>query len=93
MARARRVDANQPLIVDALRRIGARVLHLHEIGKDCPDLLVGYRGRNVLLEVKAPGRDPTQGQRVFLHGWPGEAYVVHSADEALTAMLGKEAMR
>lgn len=40
MRTAARVDENQPAIVQALERIGARVLHLHTLGKGAPDLLV-----------------------------------------------------
>lgn len=93
MYRARRIDANQPMIVDALRRIGAKVAFLHELGNDVPDLLVGFRGRNVLLEIKMPKKDPTSGQQVWANNWPGEVHVVHSVNEALQAVVGKEAMR
>jgi hypothetical protein len=51
----RRVDSTQVGIVLALRKTGASVQHLHTIGKGCPDLLVGYRGRNILIEVKSDG--------------------------------------
>ena len=50
--RPSRVDANQAEIVAAFRAAGATVLHLHSIGHGCPDLLVGYQGRNLLVEVK-----------------------------------------
>ena len=93
MARARKVDANQGAIVAALRKIGAKVRSTAGVGNDFPDLCVGYRGRNVLLEVKLPRHEPTQGQRVFLNSWPGEAHVVHSEEEAIAALIGKEAMR
>ena len=49
MRRAARIDAAQPDIVRALRDVGAWVLLLNaEI-----DLLVGFRGRWHLLEVKS----------------------------------------
>ena len=47
-----RVDANQPVIVAALRAIGATVQHLHAVGQGCPDILVGYDGVNFLMEIK-----------------------------------------
>lgn len=56
MARtAAKIDANQPMIVKALRAFGATVQTLAAVGKGCPDLLVGYKGKNFLLEVKVPG--------------------------------------
>ena len=54
---ARQVDANQTAVVEALRRVGALVQHLHTVGGGCPDLLVGFRGKLWLLEVK-DGRKP-----------------------------------
>ena len=47
-----RVDNNQKEIVKCFRDNGCLVLHLHTIGKGCPDLLVEIKGRLVLVEVK-----------------------------------------
>jgi hypothetical protein len=52
--RAARVDTNQASIVDYLRARGASVQSLAAVGEGVPDLLVGYRGVNLLLEVKRP---------------------------------------
>jgi hypothetical protein len=52
MTYAKRVDENQALIVQALRRVGAEVQSLASVGKGCPDLLCAFRGVNYLLEVK-----------------------------------------
>ena len=52
--RIARVDANQPDIVGALRAAGARVQHLHVLGHGCPDILVAFRGRWYVAEIKAP---------------------------------------
>jgi hypothetical protein len=85
---ASRVDANQALIVQALRAIGASVLHLHQL-KNCFDLLVGYRGRTFLVEVKDPSQPPskrqlTPGEAKFRDEWRGSTYhIVHTADEAI----------
>jgi hypothetical protein len=83
-----RVDANQPAIVAALRGIGASVLHLHQL-KNCFDLLVGYRGRTFLMEIKDPAQPPskrqlTAGEAEFRRTWRGTPYhIVHSEDEAI----------
>lgn len=58
MQRAKRRDSNEEPIVDALRGAGATVSRLNEDG--VPDLLVGFRGRTFLLEVKHP-RGPRGG--------------------------------
>ena len=81
--RAARVDTNQAEIVAALRAIGAQVEHLHTLGKGCPDILVGYRGTNYLLEIKSPGGKLTDDERYWRELWRGQVAVVYSADEAI----------
>lgn len=91
MRYAAKIDRNQPEIVAALRDVGASVEPLHRVGKGCPDLLVGFRGVNYLLEVKdgelAPSdRKLTQAQAEWHPAWRGSATVVLSADDALKAI-------
>lgn len=75
------VDLNQQEIIDALKKIGCDVL---DIGMPV-DLLVGYRARNFLLEVKRPGEKPrTDTQKTFLADWKGQVRVVETAEEAIT---------
>lgn len=86
--RAARTDANQSEIVTALRKMGCTVLCLHTVGKGCPDILVGYNGRNFLLEIKDGSKPPsarklTSDEAVFFETWKGQAVVVNSVDEAL----------
>jgi hypothetical protein len=52
---ARKRDVNEKTIIAALRSVGATVQQLDAPG--CPDLLVGFRGVNTLMEVKQPGVD------------------------------------
>ena len=82
-------DANEPDIVSALRKIGATVYHMDEP----VDLLVGYRARNFLLEVKDGDKPPsktkrTEKQRDFFKGWLGQVRVVKSAEEAIQVVTG-----
>lgn len=84
--RASKVDANQALIVAALRKAGATVQHLHTVGADCPDLLVGYRAQNFVIEVKQPKEKLRPGQEVWFTEWRGQACVAHSAEEALLSI-------
>ncbi len=86
--RAARIDENQPDIVAALRQIGATVQPLHTVGSGCPDLLVGYRGQNFLLEVKNPKQKPSDQRltpdQVKWHGeWRGVVHIVKSEDDAI----------
>lgn len=52
---ARRRDDNEPQIVAALYAVGASVQRLNE--KGAPDLMIGFRGRLLLLEVKRVGEE------------------------------------
>jgi hypothetical protein len=85
---AAKVDVNQPAIVKALRAIGATVLHTHQL-KNCFDILVGYRGRTFLMEIKDPSqpeskRQLTPGEAKFREEWRGSPYhIVHTPDEAI----------
>jgi hypothetical protein len=90
--RAAKIDVNQPGIVKALRGVGASVQSLAAVGKGCPDLLVGFRGVNYVLEVKDGERIPSQRRLTPLQGewheaWRGRpAVVVETQDEALAAI-------
>lgn len=92
MRRAAKVDANQALIVGALRACGAAVQSLAAVGKGCPDLLVGFKGRNLLMEVK-DGRKPpsdrklTPDQVEWHAAWAGQIVVVESVEQALAALV------
>ena len=91
MRRAARIDDNQREIVDALRRASVEVLSLAAIGKGCPDLLVSFRGRNTLLEVKDPSKRPSQRrltpeQQIFHARWQGPCVVVETVGQALKAV-------
>jgi len=91
MRRAARIDANQTQIVSALRSVGASVELLSAVGKGCPDLLVGYRNENILMEVKDGKKPPserklTSDQIVWHREWKGVVTVVNSVDEALFAI-------
>lgn len=91
MRRAARTDGNQDAIVAALRAVGASVQQLSTVGKGCPDLLVGFRGANHLLECKdgrkTPGNRPlTDDQETWIKAWRGAVQVVLSPDEALRAI-------
>lgn len=86
MRRAARVDANQREITAALRKVGATVQLLHTIGAGCPDLLVGYRGRNWLLEVKTKDGKLTLAEENWMWCWRGHYAEVRTVDEALLAI-------
>jgi hypothetical protein len=86
--RAARVDANQAAIVAALRKIGATVELLHSVGDGVPDLLVGHRCENYLIEVKTPKGRKNKRQEAWHRDWRGNSFVVRSVDEALRIVAG-----
>jgi len=82
--RARNVDKNQVAIVAALRAAGATVQHLHEVGAGCPDLLIGFRGSNYLIEVKnaAAGGSLNAEQVKWHRDWRGDVRVFTTPGQA-----------
>jgi len=91
MRRAAKVDANHADIVSALERVGAIVQSLAAQGSGVPDLLVGYRGINYLIEVKDGSKPPskrtlTSAQQDWHQQWRGQVAIVHSEDDALTVI-------
>lgn len=90
--RARRTDGNHAVVRDTLRALpGVTVTDLSGAGAGIPDLLVGYAGRNYLLEVKDPAQVPsrrrlTRAQVAWHGGWAGQVAVVHTAEEALVVL-------
>ena len=83
--RAKRVDINQKAIVEHLRGMGASVFHLHEVGKGCPDLLVGINGMTYLVEVKKDAKASFTTQQVEFQGnWKGSQVIrINSVEEAI----------
>lgn len=77
-------DGNESEIVKALRRVGASVQPLS--AKGCPDILCGFRGVNILLEIKDAKGEETDDQKQWAALWQGQRAVVRSVDEALAAI-------
>ena len=88
MRYANRIDANQNKIVDGLRKAGAYVRIISQ-GDGIPDLLVGYNGYTILMEVKDGDKVPsarklTEAEQKFFDEWDGGMLVViNSVEEAL----------
>lgn len=85
---AKRRDANEREVIDALLAVGCSVLQT-----DGVDLVVGYRGVNYLIEVK-DGSKPkserklTKAQLDLRQSWRGQYSVVESVDQALCVISG-----
>jgi hypothetical protein len=86
--RAKRVDDNQRKIVEQLRKLNISVQHLHTIGQGCPDLLLGFRNRNFLVELKdeskpASAKKLTDDEQEFFNEWNGQVSKCESLEEIL----------
>ena len=83
-----KVDANQADIVAALQRVGAVVESLASVGHGVPDLLCGFAGALLLMEVKSrPAGRLTPLQVGWHRRWEGyPVYIVHNEAEALHAL-------
>jgi len=91
--RAARIDANHEQIVSALRAAGASVQSLAGVGKGVPDLLVGFQGKTLLMEVKDGRKTPSERRltddQVRWHGaWNGGPLAIVDGVDAALRMLG-----
>lgn len=88
-----KIDANQEAVVMALRAAGATVQSLAAVGKGVPDLLVGYQGQTLLMEVKDGNKSPsarllTEDQLRWHGNWKGGALAVVDGPDAALRMIG-----
>lgn len=93
MRRAAKIDANQTQVVEALRAAGAIVQSLAAVGQGVPDLLVGFQGKTLLMEVKDGRKPPSQRQltedQLKWHGaWRGGPVAIVDGPDAALRMLG-----
>jgi hypothetical protein len=87
-----RTDSNQTDVVQAMRTAGITVQILSAVGSGCPDLLCGFRGVNVLVELKDGAKvdskqELTFAEKVWHETWGGQCCVATSAEEAVTAVI------
>lgn len=83
-----RLDANQNKIVEQLRSIGVTVQSLASIGKGCPDLLLGFKGKNYLVELKDGEKTEskkrlTPDEKQWIEKWRGQVNKCENIDEIL----------
>ena len=91
--RAAKIDANHNEVVSALRKAGATVQSLAGVGAGVPDLLVGFRNKTALIEVKDGAKPPsarklTPDQLKWHREWSGGTLAVVDSPEAALRVLG-----
>ncbi len=90
--RAAKVDGNQAAFVRVLRQVpGVSVAHTHMVGDGFPDIVVGYRRLNLLVEIKDPAQPPskrglTPAEATFQDTWTGQYLVTTTPDDVLTVL-------
>lgn len=75
-----RRDTNERSIIQYLERVGCSVKQISQSG--VPDLLVGFLGYNILMEVKANSGTLTSAQETFFAKWIGQKAIVKSRTDA-----------
>jgi hypothetical protein len=90
--KAARIDDNQKQIVTYLRSKGVSVAVTSGMGKGFPDLVCGYKGKNILLEIKdgnkvLSAQKLTPEQRIWHDEWIGQIDIVNTCEAALAAIL------
>lgn len=87
-----KVDANQPLIVAAFRRMGCSVAHIHTVGKGVPDIIIAMKCKTgtvcKLVEIKdgdkvKSARKLTYHEQVFHEYWQDDIPIIKSVDDAI----------
>ena len=85
----RRTDANHKEIVDTLRKIPfLSVFSTHTIGKGFPDIVIGYKGINYLVEIKDGAKTKSQKKLTedeikFHQSWFGQIIVCECVKDVL----------
>jgi hypothetical protein len=89
----KRTDSNHAEIIKALRKIpNLSVFSTHEVGKGFPDIVIGYKGINYLIEIKDGNKPPsarklTDAEVKFHNDWQGQIKIVNNLDEVLNLLL------
>jgi len=85
----KRTDANQKKIVEMVRKLpGASITSTHTIGKGFPDLVIGYKGINYLIELKDGSKPKSQKNLTpdeveFHMKWNGQIAICENFEDIL----------
>ena len=84
-----RIDSNHKEIVKALRDAGATVVSMASLKHGTPDLLCGFNGETILMEIKRDAKAKfTPDQLDFMGKWKGGAISRVDSVEAAIRALG-----
>lgn len=91
--RAKKIDSNQPELVRQIRGIpGTSVTHTHELGGGMVDIIIGYKKKNFLCEIKDPkkpksARKLTIDEERFHAEWKGQIAIIETIDDIFKLIL------
>lgn len=79
-----RSDTSQAQILQDLKTLGISYTDLHQVGKGCPDLIVGIEGFNFFFEIKnsVNGR-LTPSEVEWTDAWKGQVHLTWSTGDIL----------
>jgi len=89
----RRTDANHKSIIDLCRQIpNISVFSTHTIGKGFPDIVVGYKGKNYLFEIKdnkktASQKKLTPDEVKFHSSWHGQVLIIETIEDIIKCIF------
>jgi len=88
MRKYARKDSNHKEIIQAFRDLGATVFDTASLGSGFPDCVLGFRGVNVLVEIKDGSLPPskrklTPDEHKFHATWLGRVVIINNIDEAV----------
>ena len=82
-----KVDQNQNEIKNALISKGCKIISLASLRNGKPDLLVCYKQRLILFEIKSAKGKLTKDEQKFFDDWLSECginlFIVRNVDQAL----------
>lgn len=89
MKKIAKVDGNQKQVVTSLRKIpGVSVAITSQLGSGFPDIVVGHKGFNYLIELKDGSKPPsgrrlTDDEKQWHVNWKGQVSICNDFDEVL----------
>lgn len=80
-----KIDSNQKAIIQRLREIPSlSVVSIASVGNGIPDIIIGYKNFNYLIELKSSSTSKLTEQEIkFVKGWNGNVAVCYNLDQVL----------
>lgn len=85
----KKTDANQLDLMKQCRKIpNLSIVSTHIIGKGFPDCIIGYKGKNYMIEIKdgnkpKSARKLTKDEIIFHEKWNGQVNIVENFDDII----------